>query len=87
VATYCDHDVHITRLIFQKLFMWLDVSELGRAARVPTRYIIDRGQQIRIMCLLLWRCKQYLLLAPVEPDDKTKIDDDKYVESFFPLSR
>ena len=78
VASYCDHDVMITRLIFQKLYMWLDVSELARAARVPIKYIIDRGQQIRIMTLLLWTCKQYLLVAPVEPEDKTKIDDDKY---------
>jgi DNA polymerase elongation subunit (family B) len=30
------------------------------------------------MSLLLWECKQYLLVAPVEPEDKTKIDDDKY---------
>lgn len=78
VAAYCDWDVMITRLIFQKLYLWLDNCELGRAAGVPTKYIIERGQQIRVLSLLLRRAKNYVLVAPVEPVDKTKVDDDKY---------
>jgi len=78
VAYYCHYDVVLSRMLYDKLYLYLDNAELAGAAGVPTKYVIDRGLQIRVLSLLLRKAKCYLLVAPVASDDKKNVDEDKY---------
>lgn len=78
VAYYCHYDVVLSRMIYDKLYLYLDNIELAGAAGVPVKYIIERGIQIRVLSLILRKAKVYLLLAPVASEDKNNVEEDQY---------
>ena len=78
VAYYCHYDVVLSRMLYDKLYLYLDNAELAGAAGVPTEYVVNRGLQIRVLSLLIRKAKVYLLVCPVASDDKNHVDEDKY---------
>jgi DNA polymerase elongation subunit (family B) len=53
IATYCDIDSALPLAIARKRLFFVNAVEMARATRVPLAYELSRGQQIRVLALLL----------------------------------
>lgn len=73
VARYCIQDTLLPQLLVDKLNIIPNLVELSRATFAPIRYLLHRGQQSRIICLISRHTRQAGMLIP---DIKTVKDDD-----------
>lgn len=75
VARYCIQDTLLPQLLVDKLKILPNLVELSRATYAPIRYLLHRGQQIRIICLLSKHTRQALMLIP-DIKVRDEIDED-----------
>jgi len=73
VARYCIQDTLLPQLLVDKLNIIPNLVELSRATFAPVRYLLHRGQQSRIICLISRHTRQADMLIP---DIKAAKDDD-----------
>ncbi|OIR58514.1 MAG: DNA polymerase delta catalytic subunit [Amphiamblys sp. WSBS2006] len=53
IGTYCMRDVSLTRELTDKLMLVYNYSEMARVTGIPFAYVLQRGQQVRVMSRLL----------------------------------
>jgi DNA polymerase delta subunit 1 len=74
-------DTDIAHKLDEKLLIFLDKMEMCRATGVPFSYIITRGQQIKVMSLLLREARKYNFLVPTNNEkdpDAVDVAAEKY---------
>lgn len=77
VAKYCIQDTLLPQLLVDKLKILPNLIELSRATFVPVRYLLHRGQQIRILCLLSRHTRDAGMLIPdIKELEETEVEGD-----------
>lgn len=77
IAEYCWKDVDIADKIEEKLVMFIDKMELARATGVPFSYIITRGQQIRVLSLIMREAKLERRIIPTRQHEEV-VEQERY---------
>ena len=54
LAHYCVHDARLPRMLLLNRVMMLQYLEMARVCRVPTTYLVTRGQQIKVFTMILY---------------------------------
>jgi DNA polymerase elongation subunit (family B) len=57
-AEYCVYDSVLTLELFDKFVMWTDVCEMSRAMRCSIEDIYTRGEQLKILNQVIYKCHQ-----------------------------
>jgi DNA polymerase delta subunit 1 len=64
LATYCLKDAFLPQRLCDKLMVIINHIEMSRVTGVPLDYLLSRGQQIKVVSMLLRKCKPLGLLMP-----------------------
>eukprot|EP00040_Diaphanoeca_grandis_P024087 m.132040 g.132040 ORF g.132040 m.132040 type:complete len:1070 (+) comp29583_c0_seq1:139-3348(+) len=65
LAVYCLKDSYLPLRLLEKLMCVYNYMEMARVTGVPFRYLLARGQQIKVISQLLRRSRQQDLVIPV----------------------
>ncbi len=57
LAVYCIKDALLPQRLMDKLYVLINYIEMARVTGVPLDYLNSRGQQIKVMSMLLRKCK------------------------------
>jgi DNA polymerase delta subunit 1 len=74
LAVYCLKDAFLPQRLCDKLMVMINHIEMARVVGVPLDYLLSRGQQIKVVSMLLRKCKPLGLLMPTLP--RVSGDDD-----------
>ena len=72
IAIYCLKDCLLPLKLLKKLSLLLNFVEMARVAGIPISYAINRGQQIKIFCLILKKATERDLIIPDVKKKKRK---------------
>ena len=64
---YCLKDAHLPLLLMEKLYVLINYVEMARVTGVPIDFLNSRGQQIKVVSMLLRKCRPLGLMIPVLP--------------------
>lgn len=64
LAIYCLKDAKLPLLLMNKLSVLVNFIEMARVTGVPMSFLIARGQQIKVLSMLLRKCQSEKLLVP-----------------------
>ena len=64
LAVYCLKDSFLPQKLMDKLMVVINHIEMARVVGVPLDYLLSRGQQIKVMSMLLRKAKPLGLLVP-----------------------
>ena len=64
LAVYCLKDAYLPQRLLEKLMVLFNYVEMARVTGVPLSFLLERGQQIKVMSQLLRFCKDQRLLIP-----------------------
>ena len=79
VAEYCLRDTDLTDRICQNKLMFIDKVEMARACGVPVSYILMRGQQVRVVTMLMRYALPHNRVVPfTQQEDKVVVCSEKY---------
>ena len=67
LAVYCLKDAHLPLLLMEKLYVLINYVEMARVTGVPIDFLNSRGQQIKVVSMLLRKCRPLGLMIPVLP--------------------
>ena len=56
VGKYCVQDSRLVLLLFEKLQMWIGLTEMAKTCRVPVLTLYTQGQQIKVFSQLYYLC-------------------------------
>ncbi|CAJ0957247.1 unnamed protein product, partial [Mesorhabditis belari] len=65
LALYCMKDAALPLRLLDKLMSIINYMEMARVTGVPINYLLTRGQQIKILSMMLRRCKAENFFLPV----------------------
>ncbi|CAD6199696.1 unnamed protein product [Caenorhabditis auriculariae] len=65
LATYCMKDAFLPLKLLDKLMSIINYIEMARVTGVPLNYLLTRGQQIKILSMMLRRCRDSKFFLPV----------------------
>ena len=73
LAVYCLKDAYLPQRLMDKLMFIINYIEMARVTGIPISFILEKGQQIKVMSQLLRKTKalNYLIPTPVTKDNKT----------------
>lgn len=61
---YCLKDAYLPLRLLEKLMSLINYMEMARVTGVPMNYLLQRGQQIKVISQILRKCKEKNLLIP-----------------------
>ncbi|CAF1084651.1 unnamed protein product [Adineta steineri] len=64
LAVYCLKDAFLPLRLLEKLMCLINYMEMARVTGVPMNYLLQRGQQIKVISQILRKCKEKNLLIP-----------------------
>ena len=64
LAVYCLKDAYLPLRLLDKLMSLINYMEMARVTGVPMNYLLQRGQQIKVVSQILRKCKEKNLLIP-----------------------
>lgn len=66
VGKYCVQDSRLVLLLFEKLQLWIGLSEMAKTCRVPILTLYTQGQQIKVYSQLYYLCthQQIIVQSP-----------------------
>jgi DNA polymerase delta subunit 1 len=64
LAVYCLKDAQLPLRLMEKLSVLVNTIEMARVTGVPINFLISRGQQIKVLSMLLRKCRDIGLLIP-----------------------
>jgi DNA polymerase delta subunit 1 len=64
LAVYCLKDAYLPLRLIDKLMCIINYMEMARVCGVPMMYLLNRGQQIKVVSQLLRKAKEQNLLIP-----------------------
>ena len=67
IARYAVRDTELPLQLLAKLCVWENLAEMANAVSVPMDYLLNRGQQIKVMSVILGKARQ---MGYVLPDNK-----------------
>lgn len=67
IARYAVRDTELPLQLMAKLCVWENLAEMANAVNVPMDYLLNRGQQIKVMSVILGKARQ---MGYVLPDNK-----------------
>uniref|UniRef100_A0A1I7TX23 DNA polymerase delta catalytic subunit n=1 Tax=Caenorhabditis tropicalis TaxID=1561998 RepID=A0A1I7TX23_9PELO len=65
LAQYCLKDAYLPLRLLDKLMSIINYIEMARVTGVPMNFLLTKGQQIKILSMMLRKCKQNNFLLPV----------------------
>ncbi|PAV70284.1 hypothetical protein WR25_24092 [Diploscapter pachys] len=65
LAVYCMKDAILPLRLLDKLMSVINYMEMARVTGVPLNYLLTRGQQIKILSMILRKCKANRFFVPV----------------------
>ncbi|CAO4379261.1 unnamed protein product [Caenorhabditis nigoni] len=65
LAQYCLKDAYLPLRLLDKLMSIINYIEMARVTGVPMNFLLTKGQQIKILSMMLRRCKQNNFFLPV----------------------
>ncbi|CAI4231555.1 unnamed protein product [Auanema sp. JU1783] len=65
LAIYCMKDAALPLRLLDKLMSIINYMEMARVTGVPLNYLLTRGQQIKILSMMLRQCKSLNFFLPV----------------------
>ncbi|XGW07230.1 hypothetical protein V3C99_017062 [Haemonchus contortus] len=65
LAVYCMKDAALPLRLLDKLLSVINYMEMARVTGVPLNYLLTRGQQIKILSMMLRKCKANNFFLPV----------------------
>lgn len=65
LAVYCMKDAALPLRLLEKLLSVINYMEMARVTGVPLNYLLTRGQQIKILSMMLRKCKADNFFLPV----------------------
>ncbi|KJH52362.1 DNA polymerase [Dictyocaulus viviparus] len=65
LAVYCMKDAVLPLRLLEKLLSVINYMEMARVTGVPLNYLLTRGQQIKILSMMLRKCKSDNFFLPV----------------------
>ncbi|ETN69650.1 DNA polymerase [Necator americanus] len=65
LAIYCMKDAALPLKLLEKLLSVINYMEMARVTGVPLNYLLTRGQQIKILSMMLRKCKADNFFLPV----------------------
>lgn len=83
LSHYCLQDARLPRRILLKKQLWIQYAEMARVCRVPTAYLVTKGEQIKVFTQLCYKARQRGFavdyIVPKKKDDDDKNTDDRDV--------
>lgn len=64
LAVYCLKDALLPQRLMNKLSVLVNYIEMARVTGVPVSFLISRGQQIKVLSMILRKCRGEKLLVP-----------------------
>lgn len=74
---YCMQDTVLVAKLFDKLQVWVGLTEMATVTRVPPFYLFTQGQQIKVFSQIYYKCTHENIV--VEKDGYITKDDEHYV--------
>jgi DNA polymerase delta subunit 1 len=71
LAVYCLKDAFLPQKLMDKLMVVINHIEMARVTGVPVSFLLSRGQQIKVMSMMLRKCQPLGLLVPTLPKATT----------------
>lgn len=78
LAVYCLKDAQLPLRLMDKLSVLVNTIEMARVTGVPINFLISRGQQIKVLSMLLRKCRDIGLLIPTLTRKGSGGDDTTY---------
>ena len=78
LAVYCLKDAVLPTNLMNKLSVLVNYVEMARVTGVPMSFLIARGQQIKVMSMILRKCRREKLLVPTLKKSGVAGPDDGY---------
>jgi DNA polymerase delta subunit 1 len=69
LAVYCLKDAYLPLQLMDKLCVMINYVEMARVTGVTIDFLLNRGQQIKVMSMLLRKCQKAKFVIPVLPRD------------------
>ena len=74
LAIYCIKDAELPLKLMEKLCCIYNYAEMARVTGVPVNYLLNRGQQIKVVSQLLRKSKEKGFILPTTRVTKTSSD-------------
>jgi DNA polymerase delta subunit 1 len=70
LAVYCLKDAYLPQRLLDKLMIMINYIEMARVTGIPLSFILERGQQIKVVSQLLRKAKDkaYIMPTPVSKE-------------------
>ncbi|KAL0483623.1 DNA polymerase delta catalytic subunit [Acrasis kona] len=75
LAVYCLKDAYLPQRLLEKLMIMVNYIEMARVTGIPLSFILQRGQQIKVISQLLRKAKESGFLMPTMPSGEKKSSD------------
>jgi len=69
LAVYCLKDAYLPQRLMDKLFVVVNYIEMARVTGVPLNFLVTRGQQIKVMSMLLRKAATFKMIVPTMKKD------------------
>jgi len=67
LAVYCLKDAYLPQCLMDKLMVIVNYIEMARVTGVPLNFLLERGQQIKVVSMLYRKAKLFDMVVPVFP--------------------
>eukprot|EP00939_MAST-03C_sp_MAST-3C-sp1_P003523 g3523.t1 len=64
LAVYCLKDAYLPQRLMDKLMVMVNYIEMARVTGVPLNFLLERGQQIKVVSMLYRKAKLFDMLVP-----------------------
>jgi DNA polymerase delta subunit 1 len=78
LAVYCLKDAYLPQRLLDKLMIVINYIEMARVTGIPLKFILQRGQQIKVISQLLRKARNEGFLMPVPPSAERPAASDTY---------
>jgi DNA polymerase delta subunit 1 len=78
LAIYCLKDAYLPQRLLEKLMIMVNYIEMARVTGIPIAFILQRGQQIKVISQLLRKAKESGFLMPTPPPTEKKSSNESY---------
>uniref|UniRef100_A0A915LIW1 DNA polymerase delta catalytic subunit n=1 Tax=Meloidogyne javanica TaxID=6303 RepID=A0A915LIW1_MELJA len=65
LAVYCMKDAYLPIRLLDKLMLFINYMEMARVTGVPLSFLISRGQQVKILSMLIRKTREKNIFLPV----------------------
>jgi DNA polymerase elongation subunit (family B) len=85
IAVYCLNDAVLVLMIMIKLKIFINLVEMARAAGVPIAFLLYRGQQVKVVSLILRFIFRTTYIFPFHKVDRSNME--KYIGALVLLAK